>query len=144
MKKVRKQATHKPSFSAPVDRVDDSADGDDKRGKSKKGQNKSESGTKKSKRDQKNKDKSKKKAKETGKDTNADKTHDKEKAPKPTLMPQGESPGAVEKRKQTNAARRAREARKKEKQRDAVEAETLNKLKNEEPIDQVKILLGTC
>ncbi|KEF56302.1 uncharacterized protein A1O9_07883 [Exophiala aquamarina CBS 119918] len=153
MEKVREQAIQKPSFSAYAKQADDSADGDDKNGKPKKGQNESESAIKKPKRDQK-KNKNKKKnrtktknkveKKEEGKDANADKPHDKEKTSKPRPMLQVESPGAVEKRKQTNAARREREARQKEKPRGAVEAKTLDKLKTEEPIGQVKILLGTA
>jgi len=147
MEEVRKQATRKPSFSAPTEQVHGSADKDDKKGKSKKkGKKKVESEfIKISKPDKKTRDKSKDKTKNKAKAKNADtnKTHDKEKTTDPALIPQVESPSATEKRKQKNAARRAREAAKKEKQRDVIEAETLNKLKTEEPINQVKILLGT-
>lgn len=140
MAKVQKRAQEKPSFSVPVELSDDSTDSDDKTEDGETEQ--TVSASKKSKKDKK--DKKKKNKKDKGKVKNKSETQttskpdDKANA---VRKPQVESPEAAEQRMQKNAARRKREAEKKQKQHDAVRAEALEA--KAEGIQEAQRVLGT-
>lgn len=138
MAKVQKRAQEKPSFSVPVELSDDSTDSDDEAEDGEKEQ--TVSASKKSKKDKKDRKKKKDKVKVKGKNETqtTSKLDDKENA---VRKPQVESPEAAEQRMQKNAARRKREAQKKQKQQDAVRAEALEV--KAEGIQEAQRVLGT-